>query len=114
MLFQVQLFAADTLGCLHGGTEPVRAGCPFHVAERQAFAGDGGADHGRNEALPASADLLDCAKCALQAGLHHAVAAPMMASAATPLPPENRPLPARHFFRFIPRQPKKPPILLVG
>ena len=105
MLFQVQLFAASTLGCLHDAGNAAAAGCPLH------HAGLGPAVH---------ADVNDsgaqphCAKCALSACLHH-----LAVIGAGPLPglsrlPPAHPAPHRHFYRYIPESVLRPPIPLLS
>ena len=112
-LFQVQLFAASTLGCLHDSDIAMSVGCPFHST------GDGAqvltavaavAVAGSAAPMPADTDLLDCPKCALNLGLHYAVAAPIVIIASTPHHAEAHALPELHFYRFTPKRSKKPPI----
>ena len=110
-LFQVQLFAASTLGCLHDSDVALSGGCPFHVS----IAADGaqvaaGAETKSAKPVPADADLLDCPKCALNLGLHYAASVPVMTVVPTPSHAQAQPLPALHFYRFTPKQIKKPPI----
>ena len=106
-LFQVQLFAASTLGCLHSSAAPVSGGCPFHVP---ADSDQVVTDSASAEPMPAGADLLDCPKCALNLGLHYAAAVPVVTIASTPQHAEAQSLPGLHFYRFTPKRFKKPPI----
>jgi hypothetical protein len=113
VLFQVQLFAASTLGCLHDSAAAVSGGCPFHIpADRdQVATADAAAAVATSVTpMPADADLLDCPKCALNLGLHYAVAVPVVSIASTPQHAEAQSLPELHFYRFTPKRFKKPPI----
>ena len=67
-------------------------------------------DSASAKSMPASADLLDCPKCALNLGLHFAAAVPVVTLASTPHQAEAQSLPGLHFYRFTPKQFKKPPI----
>jgi hypothetical protein len=113
VLFQVQLLAASTLGCLNDNGGAVSGGCPFHVpAQADRYAADAATlDVASSVApMPADADLLDCPKCALNLGLHYAVAVPVVTIASTPQHANGQPSPELHFYRFTPKQTKKPPI----
>jgi hypothetical protein len=112
-LFQVQLFAASTLGCLHDSAAPVSGGCPFHVSAASdpvAAVNAKAAFTASAAPMPADADLLDCPKCALNLGLHYAAAVPLVIIASTHHQAEAQSLPGLHFYRFTPKRLKKPPI----
>ncbi|MGB5831944.1 MAG: hypothetical protein WBG92_08130 [Thiohalocapsa sp.] len=113
VLFQVQLFAASTLGCLHQSLEDLPVNCPFHSS--------GVEDEASSDAIGAEAfkavdpalvngSLLDCPKCALGLGLFHAAGAQTLTAPSAAQRSEAEPLPARHFYRFTPKQFRKPPI----
>jgi len=116
VLFQVQLLAASTLGCRHDNRAAVSDGCPFHVpAQADRVAADAATLDVTSSVvtvvtMPADADLLDCPKCALNLGLHYAVAVPVVTIASPPQHANGQPSPELHFYRFSPKQTKKPPI----
>lgn len=112
-LFQVQLFAASTLGCLNATAAGTATGCPFHTLAggKQTSAEDSAASALPSAVPPsAAADPLDCPKCALKLGLHCAATVPVLSLIPSLRPADAHPLPARHFYRFSPKQPEKPPI----
>lgn len=105
LMVQVQLYAASTLGCRHGGepaaTQANVAGCPMH----RAAAADPAADQPDRP--------FDCQKCALHCG----VAAQALPAPAAILPQDLAPerpmlLSERHFYRFSPESPLRPPIAI--
>ena len=117
-LFQVQLFAASTLGCLHDGGADRPAACPFHLAASDgademvddADAYSPASKQAVAESTPADTDLLDCPKCALHLGLHHLRNTPTEVLAALPQGSEASPSPRLHFYRFVADLIIKPPI----
>lgn len=102
-LFQIQVFAAATLGCLHaGGVDGPASVCPNHLpAKNQA---EPPAD------LQADPGALDCTKCALTLGLH---AIPGGVSVLPVLQPRSPAIASQacHFYRHAPDAPLRPPIL---
>ncbi|MGB5735801.1 MAG: hypothetical protein WBM40_15305 [Thiohalocapsa sp.] len=115
-LFQVQLFAASTLGCLHDSDAALSGGCPFHVsvAADGAQVAAAAAATDTATAMPADAGLLDCPKCALNLGLHFAASVPVVTIGSTTSHAQAQSLPALHFYCFTPKQTKKPPIAVAS
>jgi len=107
MVLQAQVLASLILGCRHGidgGTlGQVAAACPMHLA----VSGEtGGAQDGA---------LLDCHKCALHSGAA-APALPAPSSMAPPMLAQGLPgaVSERHFYRFSPESPLRPPITAIS
>jgi len=105
-LFQVQVFAAATLGCLHaGGVDASTVLCPNHLPAHDQAADQ--ADRGES-----SDDLgtLDCTKCALTLGLH---AIPGGVAILPVLQPRSPAVASQacHFYRHAPDSQLRPPIL---
>jgi hypothetical protein len=109
-LFQIQVFAAATLGCLHaGGVDASTSLCPNHlpVQNQSETPADRQAD-------PAGADddlgTLDCTKCALTLGLH---AIPGGVAILPVLQPRSPAVASQacHFYRHAPDAQLRPPIL---
>jgi hypothetical protein len=104
LLVQVQLYAAATLGCRHGSEPAAQASvavCPMH----RASAADPPADQPDRP--------FDCQKCALHCG----VAAQSLPAPAAVLPQDLAPerpmlISERHFYRFSPESPLRPPIAI--
>jgi hypothetical protein len=108
LLFQGQLLAVSSLGCLHdGGRGNGSPGdCPLHggLADGGAAAAQSGNGSSGDDGP------LDCPKCVLSLGLGHLVQ-PAVPTLSAPLPARgNAPLPARHFYRFTPDPFFRPPI----
>jgi len=122
VLFQIQLFAASTLGCLHDGNADRPIGCPFHLGMTEAddqaanlvSEAPGGrptpADSDTNASTSADNNLLDCPRCALHLGLHHLFSHAVEPTAVASRHSEDWPLPRLHFYRFVPDLITKPPI----
>jgi hypothetical protein len=103
VLFQLQVFAAASLGCLHAdGADGVASVCPYHLADQD----QGQSDAGVSDEVPGA---LDCTKCALTLGLH---AVPGAVPALPVLVPRS-PIVATqacHFYRHAPDSYLRPPI----
>ncbi len=109
-LFQIQVFAAATLGCLHaGGVDGPASVCPNHLlAKTQADAPtDLQADPGGPDD---DLGALDCTKCALTLGLH---AIPGGVAVLPVLQPRSPAIASQacHFYRHAPDAQLRPPIL---
>jgi len=105
ILFQVQLFAASTLGCLHDAGSAAAAGCPLHHADVGPAA---------NANADSSGGLSHCAKCALSAGLHHLAVIGVSALPGLSRLPAVHATPDRHFYQYIPESFLRPPIALLS
>ncbi|KAA6185393.1 hypothetical protein F2Q65_08950 [Thiohalocapsa marina] len=116
-LFQVQVMASWTLGCLHAD-EPAASAptCPMHAAAASADTSAGAPvqDQPQGDADasgPSGTSLLDCPKCALGIAIgqfdHHGAEPlwPLSARQAEPCA-----LRAGHFYRFRPESFLRPPI----
>jgi len=122
VLFQVQLFAASTLGCHHAGNADRPIGCPLHLGTTQAddlaanrvseAPGDRptAADADAMGATSADTNPLDCPRCALHLGLYHLFSSAIEPTAVASRHAEDWPLPRLHYYRFVPELITKPPI----
>ena len=102
-LFQLQVFAAATLGCLHAdGADAPASVCPNHLpvqVQSQSDAGEPGDVPG----------TLDCTKCALTLGLHTMPGAVPLLPVLVPRSPTVA-TQACHFYRHAPDSHLRPPI----
>jgi hypothetical protein len=85
LLLNLQVFAAQAMGCMHQGEEPAVAGCP-HMLETHAAA-----TSTPTPAVESGADALEpCQKCSLDAvaaGWNlHSASTPALTTAASPIP----------------------------
>jgi hypothetical protein len=110
LLFQLQVFAAGTLTCVHAGQHDMAtAGCPHAPG---GGAPGTAAPAGDNEGDRA---ITPCQKCNLNlcaAGWHLLPGQPMALSPMDAVIPA--PLPGRHFYLFSPDGLLKPPIPISG
>jgi len=110
LLFQLQVFAAGTLGCAHSGKDhKASSGCPH------ALAGGGGAFAAMDAGDTLDDPAAPCQKCNLSlcaAGWH------LLPGEAVVLPPAGAAitaaLPGRHFYLFSPDGLSRPPISVSG
>ena len=105
-LFQIQVFAAATLGCLHaGGVDGLASVCPNHLP-----AYDQAADKAEGGESRDDLGTLDCTKCALTLGLH---AIPGGIAVLPVLQPRSPAIASQacHFYRHAPDAQLRPPIL---
>lgn len=109
LLFQLQVFAAEALGCVHAeqSTTPSVAGCPHAVAD-SSFAAPELGD-------APDAPMADCQKCnlGLCAATWHLMPWQMPALPVIE-PAVPAPLPDGHFYLFSPDGLLKPPISVSG
>ncbi|MFD2113715.1 hypothetical protein [Thiorhodococcus fuscus] len=99
LVLQAQVWAAAMLGCRHEGqmTAQTMTLCQHHLPNSMP-------------SEPAHSSLFDCQKCALHSLV--TVAVPVAFALAIPDrfdPPTPVVGAERHFYRFIPRPPERPP-----
>jgi hypothetical protein len=105
VLFQIQVLAAATLGCLHGdGSDGLSGVCPNHLPAHAYVQ----AQPGVGETGDASG-ALDCIKCALSLGLHAMPGAAPVLPVLAPRSPAVATQPC-HFYRLSPDFQLRPPI----
>ena len=110
LLFQLQVFAASTLGCAHNDAGAGAVHCMHGV-----LADDAPADHAQHVDQAGDATGAPCQKCSLG---HCAAGWHLLADALEPSLPRYAPVQtagsACHFYHFTPDGWLKPPIRLLS